>query len=166
MAMAGILRRKIQEIEPARSVFDVMPLTAHLRDNFAENRLRAILLTFFAITAVCLACVGLYGTLSYFVTLRRREVGLRLALGALRGQIIGRFLLHGFRACVLGCAAGVCLAAGFARLLSGMLFGISPWDATTFIGVLLLMAVTAGLASLLPAVRAARVDPMQVLRDQ
>ncbi|MGC2662405.1 MAG: ABC transporter permease [Bryobacteraceae bacterium] len=92
MAMAQILRRKIHEMEPGRSVYAISPLQDHLSDSFSENRLRAILLTLFAATAVSLACIGLYGTLSYFVALRRREVGLRLALGALRGQIVWQFL--------------------------------------------------------------------------
>ena len=166
MAMAESLRRKIHEIEPGRSVFDIMPLTRHLSDNFAQNRLRAILLTFFAVTAVSLACVGLYGTLTYFVSIRRREVGLRLALGALRVQIVSRFLLHGFRACLAGAVVGVCLAAALARTLAGMLFGISAWDPTTFVGVLVLVLLTGGTASLVPALRAARVQPMQVLRDE
>lgn len=166
MAMADILRRKIHEIEPGRSVFDVMPLSKHLSDNFAENRLRAILLMFFAPTAVSLACLGLYGTLTYFVNVRRREVGLRLALGALRGQIIGQFLLYGFRTAFLGCAAGLLLSAAFARVLSGMLFGISSWDATTLVTVLVLVGSTAGISSLVPALRAARLEPMQVLREE
>jgi putative ABC transport system permease protein len=166
MAMAESLRRKIHEIEPGRSVFDIMPLTRHLSDNFAQNRLRAILLTFFAVTAVSLACVGLYGTLTYFVSLRRREVGLRLALGALRGQIVSRFLLHGFRACLAGAVVGLCLAAALARTLTGMLFGISAWDPTTFFGVLVLVLLTGGTASLVPALRAARVQPIEVLRDE
>src|SRR5207244_2384399 len=83
MAMAETVRQKIHEIEPARSVFNIAPLTDHLDEAFAENRLRTVLLAFFAATAVSLACVGLYGTLSYSVNVRRREVGLRLALGAL-----------------------------------------------------------------------------------
>jgi hypothetical protein len=166
MAMAETLRRKIYEIEPARSVFDVIPLTGHLDDAFAENRLRTILLTFFAVTAVSLACLGLYGTLSYFLSIRRREVGLRLALGALRGQIMRQFLSCGFRASLLGAAAGLCLAAACSRTLSGMLFGISSWDATTFIGVLVLVLFTGALSSLLPAIRAARLDPMQALREE
>ena len=95
MTLAQTLRQKIHEIEPGRSVFDITPLSDHLDDAFAENRMRTVLLAFFAATAITLACVGLYGTLSYSLTLRRREVGLRLALGAARSEILKRVLLEG-----------------------------------------------------------------------
>jgi len=166
MAMAESVRRKLHEIEPGRSVYDISPLTDYLSDAFAENRLRTVLLTFFALTAISLACVGLYGTLSYLVNLRQREVGLRLALGALRGQIVGQFLGQGMRVSLIGCVAGLGLAAVFTKLLASMLFGVSPWDAITMTGVVVLVIVVSVLASLLPAVRAARVEPMQVLRDE
>ncbi len=165
-AMAGALRRKIKEIEPARSVFDIIPLEEHLNNAFGENRLRTILLTFFAVTAVSLACIGLYGTLSYSVTVRRREVGLRLALGALQGQIVKQFLLKGLAVTFLGCLAGWGLAAAFARALSGMLYGVSPSDAATLLSVVLLMMLVATFAALIPSLRAAHVDPMQVLREE
>ena len=129
MALGESIRRKLHEIEPARSVYDISPLTAHLSDAFAENRLRTVLLTFFALTAILLACVGLYGTLSYLVNMRRREVGLRLALGALRVQIVRQFLGQGMRVSLLGCVAGLGLAGAFTKVLAGMLFGVSPWDA-------------------------------------
>jgi putative ABC transport system permease protein len=166
MALAETVRHKVHDIEPNRSVYEVMPLEEHLRDTQAESRLRTALLTFFALTAVALACMGLYGTLSYIVSTRRREVGLRLAVGALRGQVVTQFLFEGLRASVLGCLAGLGLAAAFSRLLSKMLYGISPSDTATFAGVALLVLVTGTLACLLPAARAARVDPMQVLRDE
>ncbi len=166
MAMAQAVRRKIHEIEPARSVFDIMPLTDHLSDAFADTRLRTVLLAFFAFTAVSLACLGLYGTLNYFVSVRRREVGLRLALGAARGQVVRQFLLEGLVVAVLGCISGLVLTAAFARLLAGMLYGVSPSDATTLLGVVLLILTVAAGASLLPAARAARVDPMRVLREE
>src|SRR6266704_1003963 len=166
MAMAETIRQKIHEIEPARSVFNIAPLTDHLDEAFAENRLRTVLLAFFAATAVSLACVGLYGTLSYSVNVRRREVGLRLALGALRGQIVKQFLLQGLGVSFLGCLAGSVLAAAFARVLSGMLYGVSPTDMPTLLGVVLLVLVVAAIASLAPAIRAASVEPMQVLREE
>ena len=130
-SMAETVRRKIHEFEPRRSVYDLTPLSDHISDAYAENRLRTILLAFFAMTAVSLACVGLYGTLSYLVNLRRREVALRLALGAMRAQVVRQFLGLGVRVAVLGCVAGLLLAAGFARLLSGMLYGVSANDAVT-----------------------------------
>jgi ABC-type antimicrobial peptide transport system permease subunit len=125
-----------------------------------------VLLSFFAVTAISLASVGLYGTLSYFVSVRRREVGLRLALGAVRGQIVGQFLRQGLRVSALGCLAGLALAAAFSRLLAGMLFGVSASDAVTWSTVILVILGVTALASLLPSVRASRVEPAQVLRDE
>jgi len=106
-AMAETIRRKIHEIEPNRAVFDVTPLEEHLSEASAESRMRTVLLTFFAMTAVSLACLGLYGTLSYMVNLRRREVGLRLALGAMRGQIVRKC----FRLSVLNASVSIGNAA-------------------------------------------------------
>jgi putative ABC transport system permease protein len=166
MAIAGTVRQKIHEIEPARSVFDITPLEEHIDEAFAESRLRTVLLAFFALTAVSLACVGLYGTLSYTVNVRRREVGLRLALGALQGQIVQQFFLQGLGVSLLGCLAGWGLAAVTTRLLSGMLYGVSPSDLPTWSSVVLIVLGVAALASLFPAIRAARVEPMQVLRDE
>jgi putative ABC transport system permease protein len=165
-SMAETIRRKIHEIEPRRSVYDLTPLVDHISDSYAENRLRTILLAFFAITAVSLACVGLYGTLSYLVSVRQREVGLRLALGALRTQIVRQFLAQGLMVSLLGCVAGLALTAVFGRLLSGMLYGVSAWDAATLGGVVGIVLAVSILASLLPAIRAARLEPMQVLREQ
>ena len=166
MAFAESVRRRLHEAAPSRSVYDLSPLTAHLADAFAENRLRTVLLTFFALTAISLACLGLYGTLSYLVNIRQREVGLRLALGALRGQIVRQFLGQGMRVSLIGCAAGLGLAGAFTKVLAGMLFGVSPWDAVTMAGVISLVIVVSIAASLLPAIRAARVEPMRVLRQE
>jgi putative ABC transport system permease protein len=165
-ALGESVRRKLHEIEPTRSVYDISPLTVHLSDAFAENRLRTVLLTFFALTAISLACVGLYGTLSYLVNIRQREVGLRLALGALRTQIVRQFVRQGMVVSLLGCVGGLGLAGAFTKVLAGMLFGVSPYDSVTMIGVIALVITVSMVASLLPAIRAARVEPMQVLRDE
>ncbi len=164
--MVETVRRKVHEIEPQRSVYDLTPLTEHISDAYAENRMRTILLAFFAATAIALACVGLYGTLSYLVSMRQREVGLRLALGAMRTQIVRQFLTQGLRVSLAGCVAGIALAAAFTRLLAGMLYGVSAWDAPTLAGVVMLVMAVSVVASLLPAIRAARLEPMQVLRDE
>ena len=166
LTMTHTLRARIHEIEPSRSVFDIAPLDQHLDDALSENRLRTVLLTFFAATAVSLACIGLYGTLTYSLGLRRREVGLRLALGASRGKILKRFLLEGLGVSFLGCVAGSALAAASARTLAGMLYGVSPSDPATLSAVVLLVLIVAAAASLVPAIRAARVEPMKVLREE
>jgi putative ABC transport system permease protein len=166
MTMAETIRRQLRDAEPMRSTFDISPLEHHFSDALAENRLRTILLSFFAATALSLACIGLYGTLSYNVSVRQREVGLRLALGALRGQIVKQFLWQGLAVCILGCLAGWALASASSRLLAGLLYGVSPNDIPTVSAVILLVLVVAALASLLPSIRASRVEPMQVLREE
>jgi putative ABC transport system permease protein len=166
MAMADAIRNRIHELEPARSVYAVMPLDQHLSDAFTEDRMRTMLLTMFAITAVALACIGLYGTLSYLGRLRQREVGVRLALGARRGQIVGRFLMQGLRVAAMGCTAGVAAAIVLSRFLRGMLFGVSTVDPGTYAGVVGIILTVAVLASLAPALRAAWVEPVKVLREE
>jgi putative ABC transport system permease protein len=166
LAMGETLRRKVHEIEPTRSVFEVMPLQDHLSDANSENRLRTILLACFAATAMGLASVGLYGTLSYLVNTRRREVGLRLALGAKREQIAAHFLGHGLRVTVPATAAGLALSLGAAPLLAGLLYGVSPMDPRTLAAVTLAVISVGAVASLLPAVRAARTEPARVLREE
>ena len=166
MALAQTIRRALGQTEPNRAVFDISTLNDHLSDAYSENRLRTILLSLFALTAIALACVGLYGTLSYAVTLRRREIGLRLAVGALRQQIASRYLWQALRVAGVGCACGLLLAAAAGRLLSGMLFGVSSLDGLTFFGVVALVLSVAACAALIPALRASRTDPMHVLREE
>jgi putative ABC transport system permease protein len=165
-SMMESIRRKLREIEPSRSVYDVSLLEERLTDAFAQNRLRALLLTFFAATAVALASIGLYGTLTYFASLRRREVGLRLALGAMQGRIVRQFVGQGMLVSGVGCAAGLALALAFTRGLAGLLFGVSASDPPTLTMVIAIMLTVTAMASLLPAIRASRVDPMEVLREE
>ena len=115
---------------------------------------------------LALAAVGLYGTLSYFVSLRRREVGLRLALGAARAQVAGKFLRQGLLVAGVGSVAGLALAVATNRMLSGLLFGVAPSDALTLAGVVGLVSIVTASAATVPCVRAARMDPARVLRDE
>ncbi|HLW55394.1 MAG TPA: ABC transporter permease [Candidatus Angelobacter sp.] len=165
MAMADTLRHVINRMEPTRSVFDVTALDDLLSNSLAENRLRTILLTLFAVIAVCMASIGLYATLAYLVGVRHREVGLRLALGAQRWQIGARFLSQGMRVCLLGCIFGLAFAAASARVLAGLLYGVSPYDLSTIAAVVALVLIVAASAMLIPALRAARTDPMEALRE-
>jgi putative ABC transport system permease protein len=166
MAMAQTIRREIHELQPTRSVYAMMPLQQHLDDASTETRLRTTLLTLFALTAILLACIGLYGTMSYLVRLRKREVGIRLALGALRNQILAAFLVRGLRVAGIGCAAGVLLGLGLSRTLSGMLYGITALDPLTYASVVGLVLAVAIVASLVPALRAAQIEPVRVLREE
>jgi predicted permease len=165
-SLAGTLRQQLRSIEPTRAVYDMSPLPEHLGEAYAQVRLRTVLLTLFAATALSLACVGLYGSMAYFVTTRRREIGLRLALGARRGQIRLRFVGRGLAVAGIGMTAGLALAAWSARFLSGMLYHVPVNDATALFAAVAAMFVSAALASAIPAVRATRVDPMQILREE
>jgi len=166
MIIVETIRRKIHDIEPSRSVYSFAPLQDHLNDASAENRLRTTLLTIFAATAVSLACIGLYGTLSYLGRLRQREVGVRLAVGATRNQIVAQFMLQGLRVAVTGCAIGISLALWLSHFIASMLYGVSAVDPATYAGVVCLILLVGGFASLMPALRASRVEPVQVLREQ
>jgi ABC-type antimicrobial peptide transport system permease subunit len=162
----GTLRLKMKELEPMRAVYDINPLDEHIGAAYAENRLRTVLLSLFAGTALSLACLGVYGTLSYIVTLRRREVGLRVALGSSQSSVVSRFLSKAVRVVGVGCVAGLLLAFGFTRTLSGMLFGVSPLDPGTLAAVILVVLGIAALAALLPALHASRIDPAVALREE
>lgn len=165
-ALAGAIRLKLKELEPLRSVYDIAPLEKRIGDAYEQHRLRTVLLVLFAATALFLACLGLYGTLSYVVGLRRREVGLRLALGALPSAIIRQLVGQGLRVVGLACLCGVALAVAFTRVLSGMLYGVAPSDPVTLAGVVAIVLAVGSLAALVPAVRASQTEPMRVLREE
>ena len=164
--LAQTVRLKMREREPLRSVYELAALEDRIGGAFAENRLRTSMLSFFALTALTLAGVGLYGTLNYVVNLRRREVGLRLALGAKRTTIVGQFFGQGVKVIAIACLAGVAAALMLTRLLEGMLFGVSPTDPIVMSAVVAIVMVVAIVGSLIPAARAAMIEPMRVLRDE
>ncbi|HKE88093.1 MAG TPA: ABC transporter permease [Vicinamibacterales bacterium] len=164
--MVNAVRVKLKEVEPLRAVYDIAPLEQHIGRAYVETRLRTVLLVLFAVTALSLACLGVYGTLSYVVGLKRREVGLRLALGAARVTVLRHFLTQGLVVVGVSSVSGLVLAAAFNRLLSGMLFGVSPSDPLTVAGVLGIVILVATVAALIPAARAALAQPAQALRAE
>jgi len=165
LALVSAVRARMKQLEPLRSVHDVATLDERIDSAYTLRRLLTLLLVLFSLSALSLACVGLYGTLSYAVGQRRREVGLRMALGASRADIARQFLGQGLRVAGGACAAGIALAVALRRVVAGLLYGVSPADPATLAGVVVIVAAVAALASLLPATRAARLEPMRVLRE-
>jgi predicted permease len=165
-SVAGALRAKVAEMDREIPVYGVVTLEQSVYRAAAEPRFQTLLFVCFAGMAVLLATVGLYAVLSYTVSQRAGEIGVRMALGASRNGILSLILERGVALSLAGIAIGLAASAGLTRYLAGMLYGIEPSDGATFVSVsILLLAISMG-ASVIPAFRAARVDPMRVLREQ
>lgn len=165
-ALTALLRRAISEIDPNLSVWDIQTLDNRINSTFATPRLYTFLLAIFAGLALLLAAVGLYGVLAYQVAQRTREFGIRLALGALQGQILSLVLRHGLRLFAFGAILGLAGSLALGRLLGSLLYRTSSFDVVVFASVTALLAAIALVASFLPARRATRVDPINALRSE
>lgn len=162
--LTGTLRRHVGRVDPALVLSDVRTLTSIVSDAAAQPRFRTVLLATMAGLAVAMAAVGLYGVVAYSVSQRTQEIGVRMALGAGPGDVLGMVLREGLRMALVGVAGGVLAAMAAARALSGLLFGVAPGDPLSFaIAAAGLLAVTL-VSSYLPARRAAHVDPIVALR--
>jgi predicted permease len=164
-AVAG-LRNAILELEPAIVFTDEGTASDLLNLTLGPTRVGALLLGAFAALALLLAAIGLYGVVAYNVERRTREVGLRMALGARRGDVLGLVFGQGMRLAGVGVALGVVFAAGVARVLSSLLYGVSSLDPLAYAGAAFVLVAVAALANLLPAWRATRVNPMVALRTE
>ena len=131
-----------------------------------DRRLPMQLMSVFALVALVLAAVGVYGVMAYSVAARTREIGVRVALGAQPGQVFGMVLRQGMRAATLGLIAGLLGAAALGRVLTSLLYGVRPTDAATFGGVAAVLLAVVLTACLVPARRAVRVDPLEALRSE
>jgi putative ABC transport system permease protein len=129
-----------------------------------QRRFQASLLTGFALVAVLLAAVGIYGLIRYSIATRRREIGIRIAVGAQRNDILRMILREGLTLSVVGLALGLAGAVALSRLLSGLVFGVATSDPATFIGASVLLTAVATIASYLPADRAAQIDAVAALK--
>ncbi len=158
------LRQAMREIEPNQAIADVQPLTQVLAESVAPQRFRTVLLSLFALVAVLLAGLGIYGVMNYTVAQRTREIGIRVALGAETRDVLRLVLRQGLTLALTGVALGVAAALALTRLMKTLLFGVSATDPLTFVGVALLLTFVALLACYLPARRATKVDPMIALR--
>jgi len=163
-AVMVLVRRAVGEIDPGAVVYAVRTMRGVIDDSLAARRLSMILLAAFAALALALSCAGIYGVIACLVGERTREIGVRMALGAQRSDVLRLIVGQGARMALLGVAVGVVLALGLTRLLRSQLFGVTPHDPLTFAGVALVLIAVALVACYLPARRATRVDPMAALR--
>jgi len=160
---AAIVTRVVRETDASAGIDAIAPLERLVASSVAGPRFHAVLLAVFAGVAAVLAAIGIYGVLAYAVEQRTREIGVRIALGAQRHQVLALVLRRGLALTLAGLMLGTAAAAGTARVLESLLFGVTPVDATTYASVLLLFFLVALLAAYVPARRATRVDPLAAL---
>jgi putative ABC transport system permease protein len=157
-------RVAVQSINPELPVFGAATLCDVVSGSLSQRRFSMEMVLLFALTALLLAGLGIYGTISYLVSERTHEIGIRLALGAKRGEIMRMILRQGLALAVAGAGLGLVGALIVSHLMAGLLYGVRPTDPVTFVGVAILLIGIALLACYLPARRAMRVDPMVALR--
>jgi predicted permease len=165
-ALSGQIRSIIQSMDPTLPIIKLRTMDDVYGESVARPRFMAQLLGLFAGLALALAAVGTYGILAYTVSQRRKEIGIHMALGATRATVLRMVLGQGLRFTAVGLIVGIAAAFGLTRLLQAQLFNVKPTDPATIASVALFIAVVATAACLIPANRAARVDPMVVLREQ
>ena len=165
-SLAAAVRSKVQEVDRNQPVFDVATMEERFWQALAPQRFNALVLGIFAGVAVILAGVGVYGVMAYSVTRRTHEIGIRIALGAQRQDVLKLVLRHGVLLVASGIGLGVAGALALTRSLSSLLYGVKPTDPLTFIGVSLILISVALMASYIPARRATKVDPMVALRHE
>ncbi|MGH9753501.1 MAG: FtsX-like permease family protein [Blastocatellia bacterium] len=163
-AVANAARNVIRMLDPEQPVADVRTMESLIGTSVARARFNTLLLTIFAMVALLLAGVGIYGVMAYSVAQRTREIGVRMALGARATDVLKLVVRRGMTLALTGVAIGVVASFALTRLMKTLLFNVSETDPLTFIGIPLLLAFVAMLACLIPARRAAKVDPMIALR--
>jgi len=160
------LRAAIQQLNPEWVMTRVSTAEELVAQSFAGQRFATLLMFVFAVLGTALAAVGLYGVLTYAVSERTQEIGIRMALGAQRGDVLRMVLRQGMLLVALGIVTGLMGAQGFGRLMRSLLFNVSPTDPATLATIALLLSAVALLACWLPARRATKVDPMEALRHE
>jgi putative ABC transport system permease protein len=165
-AVADSVRRELRTIDSDVAISAVKPLEQIIAASVASRRFNLVLLAAFAGTALLLAGVGIYGVMAFLVATRTREIGVRIALGARRADVMRLVLGHGFKLVLAGIALGSLAALIATRGLTSLLFATAPTDPLTYAGVATLLTLVALLASYIPARRATKVDPIRALRTE
>jgi predicted permease len=166
LALSLPIQKQIAELDPELPVSDVLTMQQIIAQSLSNASLSATLVLAFAALSLLLASVGLYGVLSYMMTQRNGEIGIRIALGAQREQVLRLMLLDGLRPATLGLVLGLAISAAATRLIQSMLYGTQPLDPAVFAWVSLTLLVVATGACLIPAWRASHLDPIQALRSE
>ena len=164
LRLVSAVKSQIWSVDKNQPISKIATMEQVLSDSIAQRRLYLVLLGVFAGAALLLAAVGIYGVMSYSVSQRTHEIGIRLALGAAQSEILKLILGHGAKLALLGVATGILAATALTRLMSSLLFGVSPSDPATLAAVAVLLMLVAMAACYIPARRAMRVDPMIALR--
>jgi putative ABC transport system permease protein len=165
-AMQAAIGAAVHELDRSVPVYQASTMEEYLYKSAAQPRFQTFLLSCFAVIALALAAIGLYGLLSYMVVQRTLEIGLRMALGAQRGDALRMIVLRGLTLALAGLVLGMAASAVLTRLISGMLFGVRPTDPVTLAATAALLLAVSVAASCVPAFRASRLDPMKTLREQ
>ena len=165
-SVAASVRAAVASLDHSVPLYDVQPLDDYVAQSAAHSRFQAILLSCFAGLALILFAVGLYAVLSYTVSQRTVEIGVRMALGAKREDMLMMFLRQGLRLTAIGAAIGLLAALGSARIIESMLYEVKAIDPVSFVSVVLLIALVSVGASAVPAIRAMSIDPMSALKDE
>ena len=166
LAMSIPIQRQISALEPELPVYNALTMDQILGKTTASQGFAANLVLAFAALSLLLAAVGLYGVLSYLVTQRVSEIGIRIALGAQREQILRLILFDGLRPALLGLILGLTASAGATQLIRSMLYGTAPYDPAVIAAVILTLLSIASIACIFPALRASHLNPMQALRTE
>jgi macrolide transport system ATP-binding/permease protein len=160
------VRRTLASIDPNLTITNLRPYDAQVADNFNQERLIAQLSTLFGALALILACVGLYGVMSYFVARRTGEIGIRMALGATRSSVVLMVLRGEVSQILIGLAIGIPASLYAGYLMKSLLYGVVSYDPIALAGAPLMLVLSAAAAAIVPARRAATTEPMQALRNQ
>jgi len=164
MRAVAMVRSELGKADPTIPLYGVLPMREVVRRSFWDRQLYGAMFSAFAIIALLLAAVGVYGVIAYAVTQRTREIGVRLALGAARRDVMRLVVGQGLGLALAGVGVGGLAAVGITRVLASLLYGVGPLDPVSFVGMAVVLAGVALLASYLPARRATKVDPMVALR--